>query len=117
MRISTALWYSTTNGVTAPSQNKPALLPQVTIRADKPKQARDHKTSATNDRPTPGRKHKEVGEGHDKWHENGWEDVEPWIKIHPPSPAALRILIAGPLAEDSVGEPLHANIGRACRVF
>ena len=39
------------------------------------------------------------------------------IKIHPFSPAALRILIAGPLAEDSVEGPLHANRGRTCRMF
>ena len=61
--------------------------------------------------------YKEVGEGHDKGHGKGWEEVEPWIKIHPPSPAALRILIAGSLAEDSVGGPMHANRGRTCRVF
>ena len=35
------------------------------------------------------------GEGHDKWHGNGWKDVESWIKIHPPSPAALGILTVG----------------------
>jgi hypothetical protein len=57
----------------------------IKIRVDKPKQARDHKTSATNDKPTPGCEYKEMGEGHDKYHGAGWEDMGPWIKIQPPA--------------------------------
>ena len=75
--------------------------------------------SATNDKPPPLRKHKsnvewpildldpaglfgtteEIGEGHDKWNGDGWNIVKPWIKIHPPSPAALVILTVGLLSK------------------
>ena len=123
-----ALRYSTTQSTPAPANGDPAPPPAVTIRVDIPKQARDHTTSATNDKPTPqctykastqwpapdpgtaglftdttemiGEGHdKWHGEGHDKWHGNGWKDVESWIKIHPPSPAALGILTVGLLVK------------------
>ena len=129
-----------------------------------PKQAREHTMSATNDKPTPPRKHKpsvewpvldseqaglfdtkEIGEGHDKWrgegHDkwqgNGWKDVESWIKIHPPSPAALGILTVGFLIKrtwpkkekkdknpsqraqetaDRSGGPGEVNRGQTCSV-
>ena len=112
--------------------------------------------SATNDKPTAPRKYrssvewpvldseqaglsetKEIGEGHDKWQGNGCKEVESWIKIHPPSPAALGILTVGFLIKrtwakkekkkknpsqrteetaDRSGGPGQANRGQTCSV-
>ena len=73
-------------------------------------------------------KTEEIGEGHDKWNRDGWNNVKPWIKTHPPSPAALVILTVGLLikrtrlkkenkAQETAGrsgDPQQVSGGQTC---